>query len=99
MKLKDSITADEKKLLDYVYEKANDIADYCHRNGMIVPVYISVRPDFKSANGKDVFDYRSANFSEDYESGRTKRIVTLSYNFYNDRSEYHESLYEDTDDE
>lgn len=97
MKSKNSITADEKKLLDYIYEKANDIADYCHRNNMIVPVSISIRPDYPTCEGDNVYDYRNVCFYEDYESGNTKRIVSLGYNFYTDKAEYRDTHYEDID--
>lgn len=97
MKSKNSITADEKKLLEYVYEKANDIIDYCHRNNMILPVSLMVEPDYKGA--KKTFDYRDARFAEHYHSGRTKRIVSLDYNHCTDKAEYRVSLYEDKDDE
>lgn len=95
MKSNSSITADEKNLLEYLYGKACDIVDYCHRNNMILPVIISVRPDYKSSDGKIVFDCRDVMISEDYESGNTKRIVSLGYNPYNGKAEYDESLYED----
>ena len=83
----------EKELLEYLYGKACDIADYCHRNGILLPVSISVHPDF-SASGP-TYDYRDVSFSEHYDSGHTKRIVSLGYNAYEDKAEYHESLYED----
>ena len=93
MKSKDSITADEKKLLQYLYEKANDIADFCHRNNMILPVSISVEPDYKYEG--DVFDYRYVQFAEHYPSGNVSRIVGLDYNHCNKKAEYREALYED----
>ncbi len=98
MKSTGSITADEKKLLDYMYEKACDIADYLHRNGMNVPVSIMVHPDYEGANG-DTYDYMNATFSEDYESGHVKRIASLNYNYYNDRAEYNCTEYEDKEEE
>lgn len=95
--MKGSIEPKEKDLLDYLYEKANDIADYCHRNGILLPVSISVHPDF-SASGP-TYDYRDVSFSEHYDSGHTKRIVSLGYNAYEEKAEYHVSLYEDKKDE
>lgn len=83
----------EKELLEYLYGKACDIADYCHRNGITVPTSISVHPDYKPHD--TAYDYLYVSFSEDYESGNTKRIVSLHYNAYEDKAEYHESLYED----
>ena len=95
--MKESIEPKEKELLDYLYEKANDIADYMHRNGMTVPVSISVHPDF-SVSGP-TYDYRDVSFSEHYDSGHTKRIVSLGYNAYEEKAEYYVSLYEDKEDE
>ena len=96
MKSTGSITADEKKLLDYMYEKACDIADYLHRNGMNVPVSIMVVPDYEDSYG-ETYDYRSVSFSEDHESGRVARIASLTYNFYNDKPEYNCTEYEDNE--
>ena len=93
MKLKDSITADEKKLLEYLYEKANDIADFCHRNNMILPVSINVLPDYKGIG--TTYDARFVNFSEYYPSGNISRIVSIDYNPYTNTADYKESLYED----
>ena len=93
MKLKDSITADEKKLLEYLYEKANDIADFCHRNNMLLPVSINVLPDYKGI--ETTYDARFVNFSEYYPSGNISRIVSIKYNPYTNTADYSESLYED----
>ena len=95
--MKDSITPKDKELLEYLYNKACDIADFCHRNNMIVPVSIQVHPDFSHLDV--TYDYRDVSFSERYESGNTKRIVSLGFNNYSGRSEFHESLYEDKEDE
>ena len=97
MTSKNSITDDEKKLLEYVYEKANDIIDYCRRNNVSLPVSLSIEHDYKYYG--DTFDNRSVSFSERYPSRRTKRIVSLSYNPYSDKAEYMEFTYEDKDDE
>ena len=91
--MKDSITADEKKLLDYLYEKANDIADYCHRNNMLLPVSLIIEPDYQ--HGSKTYDYRRVDFTNHYPSGRVSMIVSLSYNAYTDKAEYDESRYED----
>ena len=97
MKSKSSITADEKKLLEYLYEKANDIVDFCHRNNMILPVSLCLEPNFQHEN--KTFDYRRVDFTNYYPSGRISRIVSLSYNAYTDKAEYNDSRYEDIDDE
>lgn len=94
MKSTDSITADEKRLLEYAYEKASDIADYLHRNGMKVPVSILVEPDYKGIDGT-VYDYKSVTISEDYESGNIKRIITHYHNYHTGKTEYHCTNYED----
>ena len=93
MKLKNSITADEKKLLEYLYGVSNIIADYCHRNNMILPVSVTVTPDYKF--GEKVFDYRDVRFSESYPSGNISRIVSMGYNHCTGKAEYNEMLYED----
>ena len=93
--MKESITPKEKALLDFMYEKANDILDYCHRNGVTVPTSIHIHPDYNG--GEVIYDYRNVSFSEGYESGRVKRIVSLHYNGYEEKAEYDESLYEDED--
>lgn len=93
MKSNNSITADEKNLLEYLYEKANDIVDYCHRNGMIVPCSILVEPDYKYEDG--TFDYRQADFTEYHDSGHVKRIVSISYNHCTGKAGINESKYED----
>ena len=97
MKSKDSITADEKKLLEYLYQKACDIADYCHRNNMLLPVSINVYPDYVGAT--TTYDYREVNFYQNHPSGRTSRIVSLGYNHCTGKADYHEALYEDKGDE
>ena len=97
MTSKNSITDDEKKLLEYVYEKANDIIDYCRRNNVSLPVSLSIEHDY--IIDCKAFDYRRVSFSERYLSGRPKRIVSLSYNPYSDKAEYDEFTYEDKDDE
>lgn len=97
MKSKDSITADEKKLLEYLYQKACDITDYCHRNNMIQPVTINVEPDYKGTTTE--YDYRSVSFAEHYPSGMVSRIVGLAYNHCTRKADYSELLYEDKDDE
>lgn len=97
MKSNSSITADEKNLLEYLYEKANDIVDYCHRNNIIVPCSISVQPDYRYMG--EAFDYRRADFTEYYESGKIKRIVSVSYNHYTGKTEMDESKYEDENNE
>ena len=91
--MKDSITADEKRLLEYLYEKANDITDFCHRNNMIRQVSISVWPDYKGT--ETTYDVRSASFTERYPSGNASRIVSIDYNPYTNTADYRESLYED----
>ena len=93
MKSSSSITADEKNLLDYLYGKACDIVDYCHRNNIIVPCSISVQPDYKFED--KTFDYRSADFSEHNDSGHVKRIVSISYNHCTGKVGIDESIYED----
>ena len=97
MKSKDSITADEKKLLEYLYQKACDIADYCHRNNMILPISITVEPDYHGL--QKTYDYRSVSFSEHDSSGRVSRIATKDYNWVTGQSDYNVSLYEDNDNE
>lgn len=98
--MKGSIEPKEKELLDYLYEKANDIADYMHRNEMTVPVAINVQPDYRPKTGDGmVYDYRNVRFSEDYESGNIKRIASLGYNAYADKAEYEDTRYEDKEDE
>ena len=96
--MKESIEPKEKELLEYLYGKACDIADYCHRNGILLPVSISVHPDFSVSSGP-TYDYRDVSFAEHYDSGHIKRIVSLGYNAYEDSAEYHESLYGDKEDE
>ena len=93
--MKDSITADEKKLLEYVYEIANNILDYCHRNNMILPVSIEVQPNYEGI-GK-VYDYTRVRFAEFYPSERARRVVTMGHNPYTDDVFFKESLYEDKD--
>lgn len=97
MKSNNSITADEKDLLEYLYGKACDIVDYCHRNNITVPCSISVEPDYRHKG--EAFDYRRADFTEYYESGKIKRIASISYNHYTGKAGIDESIYEDKEDE
>lgn len=96
MTSKNSITKEEKEVLEYLYEKANDIVDFLHRKGFYKPVSISVEANRKGypAGGPN-YDMRSVNFWERYESYRTKRIVTMDYNQYTGSADIYESTYED----
>lgn len=96
MTSKNSITKEEKEVLEYLYEKANDINDFLHRKGFYKPVSITVEANRKwYPAGDPNYDMRSVDFWERYESYRTKRIVTMDYNQYTGNADIRESTYED----
>lgn len=97
VKSKNSITADEKKLLDELYRTAQNISDFLRRNGYTVPVSISVTNDTNFEG--TVFDGIYTTFVEHYESGNIRRIVSKNYNHTTGKSDYCESVYEDKEDE
>ena len=100
MKLKDSITKEEKEVLEYLYEVANNVCDFLHRKGFYKPVSISVEANRKGyPAGEPNYDMRSVDFWERYESDRIKRIVNMDYNQYTGSVDIRECTYEDKEDE
>ncbi len=100
MKSKDSITKEEREVIEYLYEVANNVCDFLHRKGFYKPVSITVEANHKGyPAGEPNYDMRSVDFWERYENDRTKRIVGMDYDQYADRASIHEYTYEDKDDE
>jgi hypothetical protein len=100
MTSKNSITKEEKEVLEYLYEVANNVCDFLHRKGFYKPVSITVEANHKGyPAGEPNYDMRSVDFWERYENDRTKRIVGMDYDQYADRASIHEYTYEDKDDE
>lgn len=91
------LTSQEQEVLDYLYEKANDIADFLHRKSFKHPVDVRVQIDRKDR--EKAYDLRDVSFSEFYGSGNVMRICGLSYNQYSSKTDTREWVYEDEDDE
>lgn len=93
------MTDKEKKLLDYMYEQANNLADFMHRNGY-------GGEDFRGAGTRlsiDLID-DAGNKIDLIESGffvvkdgDVKRSVRKSLNPYTDKVDYYEYNYEEED--
>jgi hypothetical protein len=91
------LTSQEQEVLDYLYGKANDIADFLHRKNFKHPVDVRVQIDRKDC--EKAYDLRDVSFSELYGSGNVMRICGLSYNQYSSKTDTREWVYEDEDDE
>lgn len=91
------MTDKEKILLDYMYEQANNLADFMHRNGY-------VGEDFRGAGTRlsigfiddagNKIDLIESGFFV-VKDGEVKRSVRKSLNPYTDKVDYYEYNYEE----
>ena len=91
------MTDKEKKLLDYMYEQANNLADFMHRNGYGGEDFrgagTTLSIDYKASNGEIVDLIESGFFV--VKNGEVVRSARKTLNPFDDSVEYKEYNYEE----
>lgn len=70
---------DEKKLLEYMAEKANDITDFMRRNGLThLKAGLDISLDVEAKSGT-TYDYKNCR-AVSYENGEVNRVASMTSN-------------------
>lgn len=89
------VTAKERKLLDFVYRQGQELVKYMKENGYgdkyeSISLYVSPNRIYDGHK----HDFISSSFSEFYDSGEVKRIVSSTTNYITQKPEVTETNYE-----
>ena len=70
---------DEKKLMEYMAEKANDIVDFMRRNNLAhLKAGLDISLDVEAKNGV-IYDYKNCR-AVSYKKGEVNRVASMTSN-------------------